>query len=265
MHWFYSGSKLKSNREVNRLVQDVLQAPDFEKSDFSNFTNVEQEEAILDEHCESSGAFSMDNGWHTASVSIQLPKEGVKYKSETDAPVFEVHGLQYRRLLGVIRTAYEDMTQRSHHIFPFKLFHQRVSPFTSSQNLSASSVSPTTVEDLSSTSGVSTGFSNEIPKDAERVYSEVYTADAMLEEDAKLQALPRQPEDSDDLEYAIAPILLWSDSTHLASFGTAALWPIYCFFAGISKYLRCKPSTFSAHHLAYLPSVRCLYSSPKCF
>ncbi|TFY60206.1 hypothetical protein EVG20_g7504 [Dentipellis fragilis] len=49
--------------------------------------------------------------------------------------------------------------------------------------------------------------------------------------------------------------MLWSDSTHLASFGNAALWPIYMFFGNLSKYTRGKPTLFSAHHLAYIPKL----------
>ncbi|KAG6863862.1 hypothetical protein C0991_002577 [Blastosporella zonata] len=39
----------------------------------------------------------------------------------------------------------------------------------------------------------------------------------------------------------------------LANFGTALLWPIYFWFGSLSKYTRGKPTSFSAHHLAYLP------------
>ncbi|EMD39733.1 hypothetical protein CERSUDRAFT_92226 [Gelatoporia subvermispora B] len=64
----------------------------------------------------------------------------------------------------------------------------------------------------------------------EQVYTKIYNSDAMLEADYKLQAQPCNPEDPVDLEYAIAPLLFWSDSTHLANFSTASLWPIYLFF-----------------------------------
>lgn len=42
---------------------------------------------------------------------------------------------------------------------------------------------------------------------------------------------------------------------HLASFGNAALWPIYLFLGNQSKYIRAKPSAFAAHHLAYIPKL----------
>ncbi|KAJ3569072.1 hypothetical protein NP233_g5289 [Leucocoprinus birnbaumii] len=49
--------------------------------------------------------------------------------------------------------------------------------------------------------------------------------------------------------------MLWSDATHLADFGSASLWPIYCYFGNQSKYERLKPSNFAAHHIAYIPPL----------
>ena len=39
------------------------------------------------------------------------------------------------------------------------------------------------------------------------------------------------------LESIVVPIMAYSDSTHLANFGTAALWPIYFFIGLASKYI----------------------------
>lgn len=75
----------------------------------------------------------------------------------------------------------------------------------------------------------------------------------MLEEHAWIQSCPRNP--GCNLETVVAAIMLWSDSTHLASFGNAALWPVYMFIGNQSKYARAKPSSFAAHHLAYIPKV----------
>lgn len=49
--------------------------------------------------------------------------------------------------------------------------------------------------------------------------------------------------------------MLWSDETHLTSFGSAGLWPIYLYLGNLSKYIRGMPTQFAAHHLAYIPSV----------
>ncbi len=57
------------------------------------------------------------------------------------------------------------------------------------------------------------------------------------------------------IEYCILPLLLWSDATHLSSFGSAALWPIYLYFGNLSKYVRGRPTEFAAQRLAYIPEV----------
>ena len=53
----------------------------------------------------------------------------------------------------------------------------------------------------------------------------------------------------------MAALMFWSDSTHLANFGTAKLWPIYMFLGNLSKYTRSHPTAHACHHLAYIPSL----------
>ena len=76
----------------------------------------------------------------------------------------------------------------------------------------------------------------------------------MIEEHLKIKA---QPHDC-KLETFVIPILLWSDSTLLASFGNASLWPIYLFLGNLTKYTHCKLSLFLAHHITYIPKVSLL-------
>jgi hypothetical protein len=222
---------------------------------------VEHEEKRLDDSQDADyfpGA-ALD-GWRKGSVYIHLPKEKVKYGSEEDAPKFEVKGLIYRPLIEVVKAAYEDPSVRSFHHIPFKLFHQKdnstgtllLEPY----KLHSADFYPSSINAESPNNHLASEETSSMPADAERIYTEVYTSDAMLEEDAKIRAMPRNPADSVQIEYIMAAMLFWSDATHLASFGTASLWPIYCLFAGVSKYLRVSPNTYSAHHLAYLPSVR---------
>ena len=95
-------------------------------------------------------------------------------------------------------------------------------------------------------------------KDArpERIYSELYNSDAFIFEHQRVidrlsvteGPLPR-------MEAVIVGIMLWSDSTHLANFGSASLWPIYMFVGNLSKYIRGRTSLLVAQHLAYIPKV----------
>ncbi|KAI5980895.1 hypothetical protein EDD15DRAFT_2380722 [Pisolithus albus] len=153
--------------------------------------------------------------WHTASVTIRLPCEKVKVPEER-APEFHVEGLHYRKLTEVIKSAFAETSAKEYNAMPYKLYWQ------------PDDDAPT-----------------------ERVFSEVYTADVMLEEHERIKG---QPHDC-SLETVVAGVMIWSDSTHLANFGNAALWPIYLFLGNQSKYICAKPNAFAAHHLAYIPKL----------
>jgi len=132
---------------------------------------------------------------------LHLPKANCKYASESASPQFCVSGISYCPLLEVIKRACQSPQSKEYHWVLFKLVHQTQAP---SENL--------------------------------QVYTDIYNSDAMLEEDAKIRALGRHPDDDPNTEVAILAMLFWSDSTHLASFGTASLWPIYLYFGNLSKY-----------------------------
>jgi hypothetical protein len=85
----------------------------------------------------------------------------------------------------------------------------------------------------------------------ERLYSELYTSGAYISINSKVEALGCEHEP------VIAALMLYSDGTCLTRFGATTLYPFYVFFGNLSKYTRGKPSSFSAHHLAYPPTVSC--------
>ena len=89
------------------------------------------------------------------------------------------------------------------------------------------------------------------PEDLERIYTDLYNADEFINEHNRIQ----QEHGTSEHECVIAAIMFWSDSTQLANFGTASSWPVYLFLGNLSKYVRCMPNAFAAHHLAYIPKV----------
>ena len=97
------------------------------------------------------------------------------------------------------------------------------------------------------------------PDLVERLHGEIYQSDAMLEAHDEVSKLPRLMDDT--LERVVALLMVWSDSTQLANFGTASLWPFYLYFGNQSKYRRGKPTANACHHLAYLPTVSPFYFS----
>ncbi len=223
MQWQYNGTSTKSEAQLQRLIDEVLTDKRFRKKDLVG-CSVKREKKRLDQYSNNGGPFDTADGWREGSVTLHLPKARVKHTSESAAPSYTITGIWMRNFMEVLKAGYKDPVAGKFHHIPFSLFRSRSTP-----------------EDPDAP--------------PERLWSEVYNANAMLREHDELQAQPRQPEDAPDVEYVIAPLLVYSDSTRLANFGTASLWPIYNFFASLTKYLRLKPSMFAAHHLAYIPSV----------
>ncbi|OSD05112.1 hypothetical protein PYCCODRAFT_1385676 [Trametes coccinea BRFM310] len=237
MRWYYSGSAVKSAGELDRLVHDVILAPDFDPQDFLGFRakkELERMDTPIDgAELAREETFSAEDGWRRGSVHISLPKAKIRHDSETAAPTFEVENIIYRPFLASIKAAYEDAVAERYHHIPFQLFAN--SPPSTAAPASPDPSDPT-----------------------QRLYSEAYNADTLKELDEAIQLKAkddREQDDPPDLEYAVAPIGLYSDSTHLTNFGTASLWPVYFWILGLSKYIRAMPSSFATHHLAYMPSL----------
>jgi hypothetical protein len=156
------------------------------------------------------------DSFQTANIEIEVPS-GVK---GVPPALFSVPGLLYRKLTAIIHASFASPLASHFHLTPFKLFH----------------VSPNGQQ--------------------ERVFSEVYNSDAAIEEHDKIQLAPLPPDESNcKREKIIIGFMVWSDSTHLANFGTAKLWPIYVLFSGISKYIRSRPNSGACQHIAYIPSL----------
>ncbi|KAJ7661178.1 hypothetical protein B0H17DRAFT_1212295 [Mycena rosella] len=90
-----------------------------------------------------------------------------------------------------------------------------------------------------------------------RVFSEVYNSEAFIKEHDNVRLRGALPPDNPDCkpEKVFGALMFWSDSTHLANFGNAKLWPIYILFGNLSKYIRGKPNSGAKHRVAYIPSL----------
>jgi hypothetical protein len=203
MCWFYDGSPSKTLSALDDLVQKVLLASDFKCEDLVGFRAACKAER-LDQSHHTSSRFSANDGWIESSVEITLPAEGVKHTSERHAPKFEVPGLVHHQLLHIIKAALQESSTKHFHIFPYQEFWE---PLPGSP--------------------------------PEHIYSELYTSNSFLAEHKKIHAnCSRQDLDSgSELKNVIVAITLWSDSTHLTSFGNASLWPIYLYVGNLSKYI----------------------------
>lgn len=218
MNWFYTNSNSKTLVELDHLVKSVILDKDFCPEHLARFCAANEAQRLDDlQDTELSETFFRgSDGWHQTSVEISIPFEGIQNKSESEAPKFKVDSLFYRKPMEVIKAALSDTDSKCFHLYPHKTYWQPDST-----------------------------------KEPERIYSELYNSDVYIEEHERVWSA----HEKSTHETVIIALMLWSDSTHLANFGTASLWPIYLFLGNQSKYTWCKPTAFAAHHLAYIPKV----------
>jgi hypothetical protein len=230
---FWTSGPTKSRRDRD-ATQELLTREDFEPSDLKgvNFNGLEQEVRGYS----STGQWEQMRGWRKSDLVIGFPL-GVKKTAEvcrteaaraarlrrgapepppsTAAPVngypLSIPRFHHRSICEVIRETFsQDPAARKFHYHPFvETYHSPMNPTL-----------PT-----------------------ERVYSEVFTSDAWLKEDAKIQMTrinPSKPEQ--DLPRVVAAIMLWSDETVLNPFGQNKAWPVYIFFGNQPKSEQVQPT-----------------------
>ncbi|KAJ8691002.1 hypothetical protein PTI98_010618 [Pleurotus ostreatus] len=235
--WFHSGSTQKSNNELDSLVKNVLLKNDFNSADLNGFsTTVEHDRVddalkLLSSGDAASKLFPATSGWEKKPVTISLPAPKVK-QAEAKAPTFEIKDVLVRLLLSVMRDTFQGPEFSNLHLTPFEECWVPSAVSKQEPDLEIPSRNP---------------FSD-VPPGHQRTYGEIYTSQSMM--DAH-RALPTDP----NLETIVVAFMFWSDATHLATFGTASLWPLYTFFGNCSKYLRLKPTGNHCHHQAYIPSL----------
>ena len=223
MTWFYKTSK-KTLTDLDSLVSEVLLSDDYDREDLIGFS-ASRESRRLDESNPQKVTETVTGSSPPVPVNcsdfwhqdtVRLPLPLTREKFDSEGDAPTINiNVHHRNLMEIVKSGAQ---ASSANLFHWKGFKQFWKPSETEQ--------------------------------AERVYGEVYTSDAFLELEDNITIDPNCT-----LEMTVLPLMIYSDSTHLANFGTAALWPVYIWFGNLSKYLRAKVTSFSAHHLAYLPSV----------
>ncbi|KAJ2913887.1 hypothetical protein MD484_g6527, partial [Candolleomyces efflorescens] len=219
-HWWSPGSNKKTIRDGDRLVNDVLLHPDFKIEELQSWKGIARETELLDSWLQDLNLhLPVKDKWIKAAIDLPVPSTKSHTTSEKDAPKFRLENIHVRRPLDVIQNALSEPGAERLHLFPYEEYWK----------------SPSSNDDTPPV----------------RTYGELYTSDAFL---AEHQAIQQRVKASGRLiETVVIGLMFWSDSTHLSSFGTASLWPVYMYIGNQSKYIRSKPSSFSAHHVAYIP------------
>ena len=215
MTWYNTGSSQKTEKELTRLVKEVIGAPEFKPEDLGSF-DAHQENKRLNDVLPTdkiSAPFS-DDSWREVTVEIEIPVPVLN----TNPRKFAVPGLHHRSIIQVIKETWGSPMSSQFHLTPFRRIY----------------VDPDTREET-------------------RIFDEIYTSEAFEIAHDKLQK--QLPEPGCKLERVVAGLMFWSDGTSLTNFSSAKLWPIYMYFANLSKYVRAQPSSGACHHIAYIPSV----------
>ena len=213
--WMMMGSSLKSIGEVNHLVRCVINAKNISVDDLGTF-NAQQELHSLDKSAHSECAASSPfSGDGWTKHDVLISVPNGTKGSSGDN--FIIPGLYRCPLSAVLKSALSDTMSLHFHFSPFKRFWW----------------SPSGLEQW--------------------CYDEAYTSDAWLKYHNELQLQPNEL--GCKLEKVVLGLMFWSDSTHLTSFGTAKVWPLYMYIGNLSKHFRNKLSSGACHHVAYIPSV----------
>ncbi|KAJ7617385.1 hypothetical protein FB45DRAFT_1104863, partial [Roridomyces roridus] len=242
MVWHHLGSHQKSNADTMNLVQGVMLAKDYDAQHLENFDIQRanrQLDAAADAQGTEGGAFGSQGGWKETTLKIKVPAPKGVGVAEKDAAVYEVPGFRYRPLIEVMDEAFQSPGFMDLHLTPFEA---RWDP-------SAGADGEPSSQAYSPTSKLNEYGLPVCPDGHQELYGEIYMSPKML---AAHKALPqREPY----LETVVVAWLFYSDATQLANFGNASLWPLYSFFANLSKYIRGRPKAHPGRHQAYFLSL----------
>ncbi|KIO20707.1 hypothetical protein M407DRAFT_29645 [Tulasnella calospora MUT 4182] len=205
----------KSRADRDALVKDVLLHPKFVIDDIRGVNFNSIDDTLALLNYTTEHDPTLPDGWSKTPLQVSVPIAKSKPQN------FTVSALHHRNIMAVIRDTF------GHHPAARRFCYQPYREYQGNPH------KPTSQDKH------------------ERLFGELYTSDAFNSEHEKIQQLPS----NDSYPKAIAALMFWSDSTHLAQFGQAKLWPLYLYFGNQSKYERGRPTSQSAHHIAYFPSL----------
>ncbi|KAG6875461.1 hypothetical protein C0992_003755 [Termitomyces sp. T32_za158] len=219
MFWYYSLKNLTLSA-LDQLVHNVILAPDFWCEDLEGFSAVQENRHLDDESINHLSRTSDSVPWLSSDVwkksSVFLPLPFTCKTYKSENHAPTVQiDFYHQNLVEVLKSGTMDFAAKWFHWHGFQLY------WKPSEN-----------------------------EPEQHVYGKVYTSDQFLELENTVT-----PVEGCNLERVVLLLMFHLDSTHLANFGTASLWPLYMWFDNISKYTHGKVNRFLAHHLAYLPSL----------
>ena len=123
MTWMMTGSRIKSEAEVTRLVDEVLKSEDFDHDHFIGF-NAHTEMKHFDKSEIAPGDKSgitlnlAQDGWKESTVSISVPTR--ERCASGNRQEFTIPGLFHHSLTGVIHAVFAEKAAKWFHLTPFR-------------------------------------------------------------------------------------------------------------------------------------------------
>ncbi|KAL1658266.1 hypothetical protein GGF50DRAFT_131811 [Schizophyllum commune] len=214
MSWFNKGKTLKTEAELDAFVKTVLQAPDYDPAHIRGFDAHRENVRLSEALAQAQGnvkARAFLKQFKDTRVTIDVPTG----QAGVPAAKYEIPGILHMDLTATIRAAFQDSLAQHLHYTPFELHHTSSSDHSSSMDSS------------------------------QRVYGELYNSQAFLDEHDKVHFNAPTDDPACKRERVVTAVMLASDGTHLANFGSA------------------KAGLCAIQHLAYIPSVHAKWKTQK--
>ena len=217
--WYWNNGVQKTKEGFQKLI-DIVSADSFKPADLQNIS-WNSLNKCLGESAESDDQWfdEPDSGWKETAITLSIP-----FPSNTPEPgtrMYTFPPFRHRSIVSVLKDKMQNQHDFQHfHLEPYELRWRR--------------------KDMDET-------------ESTRVHGELYTSSAFMKEHRELQMAAGEPGCS--LPRVVIGLMFGSDSTLLAQFGTAALWPCYMYFGNESKYRRCKPTCNLCNHIGFFQKV----------
>ena len=222
--WFHGQGNLKSQKDFQGLVK-ILANPSFSLDDIrdTKWSTVFQDLGKnKDEILAEKSEWVDDSGWKVTPFEIEVPIHDKMAKGKgVESHIAGV--LHHRSIVSILEEKVMNApTSRFFHLDAHELRWQPGGKETSPEF---------------------------------RVISELYNSDAFLEAQSEIRNNP--PPSIKDCPHprVVVGAMFWSDATHLSTFSTSKLWPLYMLFGNDSKYQRGSDTSESCYHVAYFDSV----------
>ncbi|KAG8731009.1 hypothetical protein FRC12_019950 [Ceratobasidium sp. 428] len=236
-HWFYTHDNTNSQKSTDALISSVISDDNFDPAELKGVTmrSINQKlDSIGLANSGSGVSQQLSDNWQAEDITIRIPtgKSTDSHPSATSlhdkgsaelfGEPFSVSGLEYRPLLSVLKSRFSDPIRSKYFVYkPYKQFFKHADGTE------------------------------------ERVFDNLYTTDAWLEEHERIQKLDIRTESGEPcmLERAIAATMVGSDATTVTDFSQKSVWEVYGYFGNEPKWFRRKPGARASEHLAHLPKL----------